>query len=93
VCNFIDTVLSEHWELDSISLVNLINGSENEADHKGLLILTMIDHYTGVKRNGTVCAENFNELSAHVICRSMGYVSAMLESFTGKTNNFTKLVN
>ena len=62
--------------MDGFALVNLVNGSATETDKEGLLILTMIDSYTEVKQNGTVCADNFDGLSAHMICRSIGYVFA-----------------
>jgi predicted amidohydrolase len=52
----------------------------------------MIDHYTGAKQNGTVCVDNFDGLSAHVICHSRGYASAMFERYGAKMTNFAELV-
>ena len=69
-----------------------MNGPKKETNDEGLLILTMIDHYTGAKQNGTVCADNFDGLSAQVICHSRGYASAIFERYGAKMNNFAKLV-
>jgi hypothetical protein len=88
----INTFLTERLELGKFAIINLMNGLKEETDKEGLLILTMIDHYTGAKLNGTVCADNFDGLSAHFICHSMGYASAMLERYGAKINNFAKLV-
>jgi hypothetical protein len=69
-----------------------MNGSKIETNSEGLLILTMIDHYTGAKQNGTVCVDNFDGLSAHVICHSRGFAFAMFARYGAKMNNFAKLV-
>jgi hypothetical protein len=91
LCEFINTVLSEAWELDGFSLLDFTNGSATDSDNKGLLILTMTEKNTGLKRNGTLCQDNFSGQSAHVICQSIGYMLAEWGSYLGKMNNSTKL--
>jgi hypothetical protein len=62
-----------------------------DTDNKGLLILTMIEKNTGLKRNGTLCQDNFTWQSAHVICQSMGNMRAEWGSYPGNIYNSTKL--
>jgi hypothetical protein len=71
--------------------MDLINRSATDSDDKGVLILMMTEKNTGLKRNGTLCHDNFSGQSAHVICQSMGYMLAAWGSYTGKMNNSAKL--
>ena len=85
--NFVNNMVSELWQFDSATLINVLNGTDTITNNVGVLILTTVDKETGKRQNGTVCKDMFNWRTAHLLCQSIGYVFADWGSYPTKYAN------
>ena len=62
------------WEFKEATLIRLIgNSTEVQTGDEGLLYVTLVNKQTEEEKKGMVCDDYFNQQSARLFCKNMGY--------------------
>ena len=62
------------WEFKEAILVRLKgNSTEVQTGDEGLLYVTLVNKQTEEEKKGMVCDDYFNQQSARLFCKNMGY--------------------